>query len=179
MRYAARMARTSSTPRATYAIAIGSNRRGRHGAPEREVAAAIAMLRHVVAASPIVASAPVGPSQRRFANAVVLAESRADPARMLATLKRIERAFGRRPGRRWGARVIDLDIILWSGGIWASPGLVVPHAAFRTRGFVLGPLARIAPDWRDPVTARSMRQLRHAVDRRRPLGLGRAVPIAG
>ena len=162
--------------RTTYAIAIGSNRRGRHGAPIREVAAAIATLQPVAAASPIVASAPIGPSQRRFANAVVLVDSRRDPPRMLARLKEIEHAFGRRAGRRWGARVIDLDIVLWSGGRWTSPGLIVPHPAFRTRAFVLGPLARIAPDWRDPVTGRSVRQLARAVDRPRPLGLGRARP---
>ena len=155
-------------PRSLYAIAIGSNRRGRHGAPEREVAAAIGTLRHVVAASPIVASAPLGPSARRFANAAVLVASRARPPALLAKLKRIEAAFGRRPGRRWGARVIDLDIVLWSGGIWASPGLTVPHAAFRERDFVLKPLLRIAPAWRDPVTRRTVRQLAHAVDRPRP-----------
>ena len=87
---------------------------------------------------------------------------------MLAHLKVIERRFGRRRGRRWGARVIDLDIILWSGGAWSSPGLVVPHPAFRDRAFVLGPAATLAPGWRDPVTGRTLRQLAGAVDRRRP-----------
>ena len=126
------------------------------------------MLEHVVAASPIVASAPIGPSVRRFANAVVLVESKRSPPAMLARLKAIERRFGRRAGRRWGARVIDLDIILWSGGIWASPELIVPHPAFRARRFVLGPLACVAPRWRDPIGGRSVRQLLHAVDRPRP-----------
>ena len=152
----------------SYAIAIGSNRRGRHGAPHREVAAAIAALKHVVAASPIVTSDPIGPSTRRFANAVVVIESRHRPAALLIRLKRIERRFGRRAGRRWGARVIDLDIILWSGGIWASPHLSIPHPAFRERRFVLAPLAQIAPEWRDPIRNRSVRQLLHAVDRPRP-----------
>jgi 2-amino-4-hydroxy-6-hydroxymethyldihydropteridine diphosphokinase len=151
----------------SYAIAIGSNRRGRHGSPRAEVAAAIRVLAPV-AASPIVASAPVGPSTRRFANAAVVIQSDLTPPALLAQLKRIERAFGRRAGRRWGARVIDLDIILWSGGRWVSPRLRIPHPAFRDRGFVLGPLVHVAADWSDPVSGRSVQHLRHAVDRPRP-----------
>ncbi|MEG8044214.1 2-amino-4-hydroxy-6-hydroxymethyldihydropteridine diphosphokinase [Sphingomonas sp. LR59] len=158
------IARTATT----YAIALGSNRRGLHGAPEREIAAALEALGDVVARSPTVASAPLGPSNRRYANAVALIETQEDPAALLVRLKRIERAFGRRPGRRWGSRVLDLDIILWSGGVWSSPGLTVPHAAFRTRGFVLGPLSALVPKWRDPLTHRTIRQLAQMVDRRHP-----------
>ena len=150
-----------------YAIALGSNRRGRHGTPRDEVAAALATLGGVVAASPIVETAPIGPSTRRFANACALIASDEPPEALLARLKHIERAFGRRRGRRWGERVIDLDIILWSGGCWSSPALTIPHRLFRSRDFVLRPLAAIAPDWRDPVTGRTVRQLAHAVDPRR------------
>lgn len=161
------VARSAATAWTTYAIAIGSNRYGRHGPPARAVAAAVAALGEVVAVSPTIASAPLGPSSRRFANAAVLVRSRADPPRMLAQLKRIEREFGRRAGRRWGARIIDLDIVLWSGGAWSSRGLTVPHVAFRERGFVLVPLLAIAADWRDPLTGRRIRHLAHLVDRPR------------
>ena len=157
-----------ASPATTYVIALGSNRRGRHGAPEREIAAALTALGDVVARSPTVASAPLGPSNRRYANAVALIETPEDPAALLVRLKQIERRFGRRAGRRWGSRVIDLDIILWSGGAWTSPGLVVPHVAYRTRGFVLAPLAGLVPAWRDPRTGRTIRQLAQLVDRRRP-----------
>jgi 2-amino-4-hydroxy-6-hydroxymethyldihydropteridine diphosphokinase len=153
-----------------YAIAIGSNRRGRHGAPAREVAAAIRALGKVRAASPIVATAPLGPSIRRFANAAVLIDTEESPAELLARLKRLERTFGRRRGQRWGARVIDLDIVLWSGGTWHDAALTVPHIAFRDRRFVLDCLVRIAAEWRDPMTGLSVRQLTYrarAVDRRR------------
>lgn len=160
------MARTS------YAIALGSNRPGRHGAPEREVAAAIAALEGVVAVSPIFRTAPLGPSNRRFANAAAIVESDEEPPALLRRLKRIERSFGRRRGRIWGARVIDLDIVLWSGGSWGGAGLVVPHRAFRERGFVLHPLARIAPGWRDPVTGRTVRQLLARLTRRAPTPRG-------
>ncbi len=57
-----------------YVIALGSNRRGRHGAPERELAAALAELRPL-AVSPVIGTAPLGPSHRRFANAVAIIET--------------------------------------------------------------------------------------------------------
>jgi 2-amino-4-hydroxy-6-hydroxymethyldihydropteridine diphosphokinase len=143
----------------SYAIALGSNRRGRHGAPERELAAALAALGHLTAVSPILRTPALGPSRRRFANAVAILETGEAPPELLARLKAVERGFGRRPGLRWGARVIDLDIVLWSEGAWRSPGLTIPHPQFRLRRFVLEPLASIAPAWRDPLTGLSVRQL--------------------
>lgn len=157
----------SSSP-TRYAIAIGSNRRGRHGSPTDEVRAAVAMLERVIATSRIVATPPLGPARRRFANAAVLIDSPLPPPALLARLKAIEATFGRRPGLRWSDRVIDLDIVLWSGGAWEEPGLTVPHLAFRMRAFVLTPLAAIAPGWRDPVTRRTVRQLAARLTRRPP-----------
>ena len=158
-----------------YLIALGSNRRhARHGRPEAVLRAAFAELDRadlkLGAASRVIASAPLGPSLRRYANAAALVETGLAPDRLLARLKAIERAFGRRRGgRRWGARVLDLDIVLWSGGGWRSPGLAVPHAAFRARGFVLGPLATIAARWRDPQTGLTPRHLLARLTRPRPL----------
>jgi len=119
--------------------------------------------------SATIRSRPIGPSLRTFANAVAIVETRLDPGELLARLKRIEHKLGRRQrGQRWQARVIDLDIILWSGGIWAMPDLTVPHIEFRKRAFVLGPLADIAGGWRDPISGRSVRQLKARLDRKRP-----------
>ncbi|MBN8816136.1 MAG: 2-amino-4-hydroxy-6-hydroxymethyldihydropteridine diphosphokinase [Sphingomonas sp.] len=159
---------TSSPASSSYVIALGSNRRGRHGGPTDEVRAAIAAIGGVVAVSPLIAAPPLGPSSRRFANAVAVIESDEPPVDLLGRLKRIEADFGRRPGRRWGERVIDLDIILWSGGVWADDRLTIPHAAFRQRRFVLDPLARIAPEWRDPLTGFTVRQMLARLTRRLP-----------
>ena len=129
----------------------------------------IAALEPVLAVSPIFPTAPIGPSTRRFANAALILDSAEAPPELLARLKAVERAFGRRSGRRWGTRVVDLDIILWSGGMWSDATLSVPHRAFRSRRFVLDPLVRLVPEWRDPVTGLTVRQLAmrlHAVDRR-------------
>ena len=86
-------------------------------------------------------------------------ESDEDPPALLARLKAIEAAFGRRRAQRWSDRVIDLDIILWSGGMWASPGMTVPHPAFRERRFVLDPLLAVVPDWRDRLSGGTFRLL--------------------
>jgi 2-amino-4-hydroxy-6-hydroxymethyldihydropteridine diphosphokinase len=150
----------------SYAIALGSNRRGRHGAPAatlRAAAAAIGAKR----LSRVRSTPALGPAGRGFANAVALLESELDPPALLALLKRVEREFGRRGGRRWGPRVLDLDIILWSEGPWASGGLVVPHPEFRRRRFVLEPLAEVARGWRDPITGATPRQLLHRLSKGR------------
>jgi 2-amino-4-hydroxy-6-hydroxymethyldihydropteridine diphosphokinase len=152
-----------------YLIALGSNRpHHRFGTPRRVIAAALASLDlPVLTASHTLISRPLGPSQRAYANAAALIETDLPPPAFLAHLKAIERAFGRRRGQRWGARVLDLDIILWSRGIWASPGLSVPHPEFRRRAFVLTPLAQIAPEWRDPLSGLSVRHLKARLDRAR------------
>ncbi|WP_315899696.1 2-amino-4-hydroxy-6-hydroxymethyldihydropteridine diphosphokinase [Qipengyuania gaetbuli] len=111
-------------------------------------------------ASRIRASHPVGPSLRTYANGAAIMSARLDPPAMLALLQSVESEFGRdRRGARWRARSLDLDIVLWSGGAWFSPDLVIPHLLFRERDFVLRPAAEIAPDWRDPVTGLTLRQL--------------------
>lgn len=142
----------------SYAIALGSNRRSRHGSPAATLRAALTQLRPV-AISTIRTTPALGPAGRGFANAVALIDSKLNPDALLAELKALERAFGRRPGRRWGPRVLDLDIILWSGGPWGGPGPIVPHTQFRERVFVLQPLAELVPDWRDPMTGATVRQL--------------------
>jgi len=146
------MAKTS------YAIALGSNRRSRHGSPAQTLRAALARI-GPVSVSKIRTTPALGPAGRGFANAVAIVESGLDPDQLLAELKAIERAFGRRAGRRWGPRVLDLDIVLWSGGAWGGPGPIVPHPEFRRRAFVLQPLAELVPAWRDPVTGATVRQL--------------------
>lgn len=135
-----------------YAIALGSNRRHiRHGRPAGVVEAAIARLDAdftLFDASPIVLNKAVGGAGRDFANAVALVESQLDPPAMLAALKDIERDFGRRRGKRWGPRILDLDLVAWDGGRFASRALTIPHPRLAEREFVLGPLAAIAPAWR-------------------------------
>lgn len=159
-------------PKTSYLIATGSNRRHhRHGGPAGVLAAAEAALLaegiEIVARAPVFATAALGPAGRSFANGALLVETMLEPDELLDLLKAIERNFGRRPGRRWGPRVLDLDIILWSEGSFAEDGICVPHPGFRERGFVLDPLCRIAPDWIDPLSGRSVRQLRARLDRRR------------
>ncbi len=154
-----------------YAIAIGSNRaHGRFGRPAQVIAAAIARLERdfsLFAASPIILNAAHGPAGRDFANCVALVESALDPPALLSELKAIERAFGRRGGKRWGARVLDLDIALWSGGNFRAPGLTIPHPDLERRAFVLDPLVAIAPSW--PVRgALTARHLAHRLARARP-----------
>jgi len=135
-----------------YAIAIGSNRRHiRHGHPAGVVEAAIARIDaefDLFDASPIILTKAVGGAGRDFANAVALVESELGPGLMLTALKQVERDFGRRRGRRWGERVLDLDLVAWDGGRFRSRTLTIPHPELGKRDFVLGPLAAVAPAWK-------------------------------
>ena len=158
-------------PVTSYAIALGSNRRSRHGSPAATLRAAAEAL-GVERLSTIRATPALGPAGRGFANAAALLSTKLPPPELLASLKDLEREFGRRPGRRWGERVLDLDIILWSEGAFADGGLILPHPAFRERLFVLEPLAELVPAWRDPLTGAGIRQLLHR--HRRPRAVDRA-----
>ena len=124
----------------------------------------------LAAASPIIASVPLGPSRRRYANAAAILTSDLTPPALLDRLHTLEQRFARRRrGRRWGARTLDLDIVLWSEGAWASPGLTVPHPAYRERLFVLAPALAIARAWRDPLTGHTIAHLAARLRKPRPM----------
>ncbi len=115
--------------------------------------------------SDIVETDPEGPagevlaSEPLFLNAVVTGTTALDGRALLDELLAIEREFGRERPYAGAARTLDLDLILLGDQIIDEPGLQVPHPRFRTRFFVLGPLAEIAPDLQDPVTGESVTDL--------------------
>jgi 2-amino-4-hydroxy-6-hydroxymethyldihydropteridine diphosphokinase len=146
------------------AIAIGSNLGDRRAA----MAFAFDRLSRILSnlrLSDIVETDPEGPAgdvlagEPLFLNAVVTGTTRLDGRRLLDELLAIEREFGRERPYAGAARTLDLDLILLGDQIIDEPGLQVPHPRFRTRFFVLGPLAEIAPDLRDPVTGKSVADL--------------------
>ena len=158
----------SATPH-LYLIGIGSNRRHvRHGRPQDVVQAAIARLDSDFAlfdASPVLINPAFGGAGRDFANAAAMIESDFAPDELLGALKAIERAFGRRPGRRWGERVLDLDILAWSGGRYRSRALQIPHRGLAERPSAAIPAAAIAPNWPLPDGLR-LRHVRERVGKR-------------
>ncbi len=138
-------------------IGLGANLPSRQwGAPRATCEAALAAMRaagiRIVRASGWVRSAPVPASdQPWFVNGVVEVATALDPGALLRRLHRIEEAFGRVRGERNAARVIDLDLLAYGdmvqeAGAWP----VLPHPRMHERGFVLRPLAEIAPGWRHP-----------------------------
>ncbi|MGE5293279.1 MAG: 2-amino-4-hydroxy-6-hydroxymethyldihydropteridine diphosphokinase [Solirubrobacterales bacterium] len=84
--------------------------------------------------------------QGDFANACAIGETRLSPYELLAAVKKIEADMGREPTRRWGPRLIDVDILFLGDHTLDDPELTLPHKELVGRGFVLVPLAEIAPD---------------------------------
>ena len=142
-------------------LSLGSNVGDRLDNLKRAVGALEATLGvRVTAVSAVYETDPVGESdQPSFLNAAIEVETALQPLELLAATQDIERRLGRVPTRRWGPRVIDIDIVLWDTVELATPGLTLPHPEFRRRAFVLAPLAEVAPDAVDPVTGATVAQL--------------------
>lgn len=83
--------------------------------------------------------------QPAFLNAAARVRTELAPLELLDVLKRMEGELGRRPGRRYGPRPIDCDILVWEGGVVEHPRLVVPHPRLAERRFALLPLLDIDP----------------------------------
>ncbi len=169
-------------------VALGGNAASPAGDPAATIGAAISALAQEV--GPLAESSrlyrtpafPAG-SGADFVNAAVALDCALPAEAILAALHRIEARFGRERLRRWGARSLDLDLlavgdaVLPDAGTWAAwrdlpaerqareapDRLILPHPRLQDRGFVLVPLAEIAPEWCHPVTGLSVRQMRDAL----------------
>lgn len=99
------------------------------------------------AVSRIYRTAPWGVAdQGDFANACAIGWTEMSAYELLAAVKAIEADMGRVPTRRWGPRVIDVDILFLGDSVIDDPELVIPHKELFSRPFVLAPLAEIAPE---------------------------------
>ncbi len=94
-----------------------------------------------------------------FLNLVAECRTELFPVQLLGRLQKIELQLGRKRSIPKGPRTIDIDIILYGRAIIRMPSLEIPHPRFRERRFVLAPLQELAPELRDPVTRRTVKEL--------------------
>ena len=158
------MSPTAGSAQEPVYVGLGANL----GDPERTLAAAVDDLARVPGVSlerrsSLYATAPVGPAQPEYRNAVVALFTAGAPEALLAALLDIERAHGRVRAERWGPRVLDLDILLWGDRVADRPGLRVPHPELHHRRFALEPLAELDPHARHPVLQKTVAELLAAV----------------
>lgn len=97
--------------------------------------------------------------QPSYLNTAVIGRTSLAPEDLLALVKSLERRAGRRRTVRHGARLLDVDLLLYADLERQTPELTLPHPRLRRRAFVLAPLADVAPDWRIPPDGASVRQL--------------------
>ena len=88
--------------------------------------------------------------QEKYLNQVLLVESELSPEEVLEEVLRIEQIGGRVRQEKWGARLIDIDILFYSDRIVEQDGLKIPHPYLHVRRFTLAPLVEILPDWLHP-----------------------------
>ncbi len=146
---------------AVAAIALGSNLGDREQNLRRAVEG-LARFGTVTAVSSFHDTAPVGyREQPRFLNATLLFETELAPLALLHALLAIEQSMGRDraavPAK--GPRILDLDLLLYDELTLETVELTLPHPAMHERGFVLAPLAEIAPQWVHPAQHRTIAQL--------------------
>ena len=142
-------------------IALGSNQTGPWGTPEQTVRNALVALSigpvKLLNVSDLIKTPPFGViNQPDFINAVAIINTALSPYSLMRRLHMIEKSAGRKRGRRWGPRTLDLDIIDYNGRVIKQKGivqkaLILPHPGAPSRSFVLGPIAQIAPHWKHPV----------------------------
>jgi 2-amino-4-hydroxy-6-hydroxymethyldihydropteridine diphosphokinase len=125
-------------------LGLGSNL----GRRERNLSAARRRLRQmgvrILRQSRVIETEPWGVSdQPRFLNQVLEVEWQGSPRLLLTVAKAVEREGGRKATRRWGPRVIDVDILLFGNEQISKPGLVIPHARIADRPFVMAGLEEL------------------------------------
>ena len=142
------------------AIGLGSNLGDRLGHLQFAVVALERLLTGVrlgplFSSPPLVREATVG-AQSDYLNSAAIGHSTLGPEELLAELKRVEFARGRRRGRRDAERPLDLDLLLYGDLVRRTPELTLPHAALTGRAFALAPLAAIAGEWEVPETGETV-----------------------
>ena len=124
--------------------------------------------------SSVYESEPHGDSKEWYINGVIQIETDFKPEALLDKLKNIERAMGRKKVRKkWGARIIDLDILLYDSLIMSKKTLKIPHAEMQHRKFVLIPLSELAPQIVHPVLGTTISELLFAVKDDKRVSLAR------
>ena len=110
--------------------------------------------------SPFYETEPVGGSaeQPMYLNAAGIIHTTLPPMELLQHLQKIETDFGRIRAERWGARTLDIDLLLYGDQIIESPMLTIPHPEMLHRQFVLVPANDVAADWVHPLTRKTLRE---------------------
>ena len=156
-------------------VALGSNIAGPWGSPRKTFVHALDELNRFPLrlrnASSLLVTKPFGlTTQPDFVNAVAIIETALSPHALMRKLHMIERKAGRKRGRRWGPRTLDLDLLDYHGQIsqqknWAQIALTLPHPGIAKRDFVLRPIQEIAPKWRHPTLFRTAQEMLRALMR--------------
>ena len=152
------------------AIGLGANLGDRAETLKKAAALLAEDLLEDAKASSLYESKPWGiTDQPDFLNAVMTGYTDFKPPAIVNLLKEMERALGRTVTIKNGPRVIDLDLICYGEEVWNLEGVQVPHPGMAQRDFVLLPLSEVWPEWKDPKTSKSVKELLATLHKTEPL----------
>lgn len=98
-------------------------------------------------------------NQPDFLNQVIEVDTTVSPGELLQNILNVESKMGRSRIEKWGARIIDIDILFYRDTIVDSTDLKVPHPQMQNRKFTLIPLREIAPDFVHPLFRKTITRL--------------------
>lgn len=158
-------------------LGFGANLGDRYGQIKKALALVHALPEtKIIKLSSLYETAPVGyADQGSFINGVCELETTLPPMQLLQLLLSIEDSLGRIRTIRWGPRTIDLDILFYNHLILHEHDLIIPHPAIAERGFVLYPLAEIAPHFIHPEKGSDIARL---LEKYRENGGAKEYPVA-
>lgn len=141
-------------------LSLGANLGNREANLQKAIALIGQRVGEVVNVSSFIETAAWGKTdQPDFLNLALQVATNHSPLVVLSIIQEIEHQLGRERKEKWGARLIDIDIIFWENQLISETQLTVPHLLMHERTFVLIPMAEIAPEMEHPVLKKKMKEL--------------------
>lgn len=143
-------------------LSIGSNLGDRLSNIQTSISLICEKIGSLVSCSSLYETEPIGfESNFLFYNCCLAVQTTMSAMEILMFTQKFEKEMGRLPsnGKSYESRIIDIDLIFYNKEVINNPNLKIPHPRYSSRAFVLEPLCEIAPDYRDPLTGKTIQEL--------------------
>jgi 2-amino-4-hydroxy-6-hydroxymethyldihydropteridine diphosphokinase len=160
--------KSSISPLKTVYLLLGSNLGNRKGILDKALELLNQKVGKIISQSKDYETKPWGVTEQPdFLNLAIAIHTNLNPQEILEETQAIENQLGRVRKEKWGARLIDIDLMFYENDIIDEPNLKIPHPLMQERDFAMTPLSEIAPDLVHPVLGKTVLELRNLLLERR------------